>query len=240
MQAFNFGSPAQPPPSESPTLFKILTTIAIPIAAMVIAALLQKNKTVFWAVLGFGLISLLFGSYPLIRPKYDTAVRRRRARRIVRERYSEFRKYVLRFGDFVDNRTSDTLHFICQSDICGSVTTGMDSLHTAPAEVFAVSWSYLNDRTQSLPDVTAFKSAVRELNSLVALYSTHCVRPIFECFPAALRPALTDHVKAKLEDFRERFVGFQERYFEFLKELDAALTGDSTLIQYFYRPKRMT
>lgn len=237
MQLFN--NSAQPRPNGGPTVFKILTAVAIPIAAMVIAALLQKNRTVFWAVLGFGLISLLIGSYPLIRPKAQAAAQRRHEKKIVRQRFPEFRKYLLRFGDFVDNRTSDTLHFICRSDLCGNVSTSLDSLHTTPAEVFAVSWSYLNERMQALPRPAAFRSAVRELNSLVALYSTYCIQPIFESFPAALRPALTDNVKAKLEDFRERFVGFQERYFEYLKELDAALGGDSTLIQYFFRPKRL-
>lgn len=242
MQPFDFGNATQgqPPASEGPTAFKIVTAIAIPIASMVIAALLQRNRVVFWAVLGFGLISVLIGSYPLLRPKFSTAARRRRERLIVRQRYPEFRKYLLRFGDFVDNRTSDTLHYTCQSDLCGSVSTNMDSLHMAPAEIFAVSWSYLNDRTQTVPEPTAFKSAVRELSSLVGLYGTYSVRPVFEFFPAVLRPALTDNVKAKLEDFRERLVGFQDRYFEFLKELDAGFSGGQTLVNYFYRPKRLT
>ena len=229
-----FGTPEETEQPPKPTTFEILTKLILPALGLValIIAQLQQQRTLLWALLAFVLLSLATAFLP---SKIRHRVRERRDERVARRAFPEFKRFLRQFGEFVDYGRSDCLHEIAFRELCQNRSDVFDRLRIVPVHLFNGFWWYLRARNER--ETRNLLDSIQEFNHLVISYCTSCTQPIFDRFPEDLRPLLTPQVRASLESFRERFVGFLDDYSEYLKNLDDSFSTPRIRSYYFPRPK---
>jgi len=139
--------------------------------------------------------------------------------------YPRFQQFVHRFEEFVDSRTSNTLHYIVVNDMSGPVRDELcKRFGTVPIGTWSEFWYFFKrrvDRTQ--PTFTELVEGVREFHHLLGAYNNLCVAPIFTHLPNDLRTALTEQQRSKLNGFQQRFTLYLREYMAFAKELSQTL-----------------
>ena len=67
---------------------------------------------------------------------------------------------------------------------------------------------------------TQFHDAANELWSVIAIYSSYCVYPVFRTFASELREVLTASEKSQLNAFQQKFVHEITAYITYIKKLN--------------------
>ncbi len=139
--------------------------------------------------------------------------------------YPTFQKLVHQFGEFVDTRTNDTLHYMVRMEFSGSLRDELSKrLGTAPISLWSEFWFFFKqriDRTE--PTFTELVAGVQEFHHLLGDYNNLCVAPIFAGLPNDTRAALTEQQRSRLNGFQQRLTLYLRDYMAFAKELSLAL-----------------
>ncbi len=152
--------------------------------------------------------------------------------------FPEFQKFVRQFGDFVDNRRSDTLHAIAMQELCRSNASDLDKLRVPALPLFTGFCHYFAARTnRQAPSLDALEEAITEFHHLISAYNNWCVNPIFDRFPQELAPSLTPSARSSLNSFQQRFANFLDDYSDFVRGLADSGTISSSVAYGFSRPK---
>jgi len=160
-----------------------------------------------------------------MRKRARTEVHSREQQHVAALYYPRFRKLVGQFGDFVDTRTSDTLHYMVTNDF--PLPTRDDlckRLGTAPLGLWNQFWFFFKQRIdRTAPTFTELLAGIQEFHHLLGEYNNLCVAPIFSHLPNDTRASLTEQQRSKLNGFQQRFTIYLRDYMEFAKELSSAL-----------------
>jgi hypothetical protein len=243
----NQGEPEKPP---KPTAFDYLTKLILPVLALVALILTRSEKqtALTWGLLVFAFISLVAGFFPQLAAWAKGKVQHGSDERVARRAFSELRKFIQRFGEFVGSG-SDTLHHIVESELCGNNPEMAAQLGLPSIGIFQGFWTTLSDRAAiERPTLASFMGTASALNMLVAVYNNHCMHVVFERIPQKLRAevsGLPKHVedqvdwermgqrppgqlaepaRRSLEGCRERFNAFLDAYENFLGGFDERFT----------------
>jgi len=132
-----------------------------------------------------------------------------------------FQKFVHRFGEFVDSRTNNTLHYLVLNDLSGSVRDELcKRLGIAPIGLWNQFWFFFDQRIgRTQLTFTELIAGVEEFHHLLGEYNNLCVAPIFTYLPNEVRTALTEQQRSKLNGFQQRFMLYLRDYMAFAKEL---------------------
>jgi len=218
-----FGSFDEKPEPSKPSTFDVLTKLVLPalsFTALIVAQLQQRQSTLLWGLLGFGVLSFAVGFYPAIRARARAWIQACRSEREARRRFCEFRKFVRQFGEFVNNQTNDTLHSIVTSELCRNNQTELTKLGIPGIGLFNGFWYHFNVRVeQQNPNLVGLQQAIQEFGNLVASYNHNCVVMVFERLPHDVQSSVTPQIRSSLNAFQQRFVHFLQGYAQFLKDL---------------------
>lgn len=219
------------------TAFDLLTRLILPLVLVIIAQL-QEQSARFWGLLVFAFVSLVIGLYRPVKEQIRYRINKFRDERLAKRRFPEFKRFVHRFGEFVDRARSDTLHHIALQELCCGNQTDFHRLGVTALPLFNGFLYHFRTRVdKQQPNLTALLESTSEFSNLVSSYAQYCTIPIFERFPQELRPLLTERAKSSLNSFQQQFAGFLDIYTEFLKNLDDSLTIPRVRSYYFPRPK---
>jgi hypothetical protein len=193
----------------------------------VILAQFQKQQTRFWALMGVGALTVLVGLYRPLISGVRTLLRKTHNAIVVRRNSHELRRLSREAGVFFDTSISrnDTLQGIL-NDVSQRRTNIVLASRIPNAGIFQGHWHYLDSRIRgdSL-SVTVFHNAADELLSLLRSYTSFSVLPVFYSFAAEFREVLTDAERSKMNAFQQQYVGFQDRYANFLMRLNDEFHG---------------
>jgi len=228
------------------SLFERFAKLIVPVAATVGVFFQQKQRTVALSLVALAVISLLVGEIPKLRAR----LRERRARKDEEKAAAialdELKNWIHKFLEFTTLQTSDAFYYIVWSQLCQSNIAHFESLHIPPLQLFADFSRILATRTdERKPSREVLQQSIEEFNSLVGLYSSYVVCPVYDQVPLKLIPYVlniynANNVGSDLIQFRERFDGFLGNYMDFLKGLDRKLAHPiepKPFGYYFVRPK---
>ena len=211
------------------SLFERFAKLIVPVVATIGVFFQQKHWAVAMGLIALAVISLLIGEVPKLWRWLNERRARKHEEKIAEQAFDDLKGWIQKFLEFTTVSTTDSFYGIVWSRLCGSNMDHFESLHIPPLQLFADFARILAWRTdEPKPSRTILKQSIGELNSLVGLYCTFCVCPIYERVPTKLRPeVLKNFATENLEDafiqFRERFDRFLEEYMSFLKALDRKL-----------------
>jgi hypothetical protein len=154
--------------------------------------------------------------------------------------FVELQEFVRRFEQFVRRQTSDTLHYIVESDIWHGQPALRADCQLPNVDIWIYQRQYFSERLDRQPKtMKELQPALKEFHYLVASYNNFCVAPILELLPANIRAQVTPEVRAKLSLFQQKFRGYLEGYQLFVERLVEArpiLRGTPSM---FNMPKPM-
>jgi len=214
---------------EPKSLFEKFTQRIVPFVATIAALLSQKQKALALSLAGVAILSLLVSEVPRLWKWLQERRARKHEEKITAQALDDLKGWIQKLLEFTTVSTNDSFYGIIWSRLSGSNTDHFESLHIPPLQLFADFARILAWRTdERKPSRGVLKQSVQEVNSLVGLYSTWCVCPIYERVPTKLGPeVLKNFVTENLEEafiqFRERYDRFLEDYMAFLKALDRKL-----------------
>lgn len=233
---------------EPKSLFEKFTQRIVPLVATMVAVF-QQQKSVALGLIGLAIVSLLISEVPTLWAWLKKRSARKREQKTAAQALDELKVWIHKFLEFTSTQTSDAFHSIVFSRLCESRQEYFESLHIPPLQLFCDFSRVLAARTdERKPSREVLKLSIEEFNSLVGLYSTYCVCPIYDKVPLKLRPEVLaifnkNNVAAELIQFRERFDRFLGSYMDFLKALDHKLSEPfepRPFGYYFERPKPLS
>lgn len=201
----------------SPDLVKDVITPAVAAVGMLVSRDSPKRFVAFLAV------ALLFGTFrlwPLVREKFRDWRTRVANDTFATRESAKFRQFVHSFGEFVDNRTRDTLHAIVSGELSAHSREPIRVVfEVARIDIWSQFWYFLDQRASSDMKFDDFPLAVLEFNSLVNQYYHACVEVVFERSAQELRGRLSPDEISKLNGFQQRYQRFAAEYSRFLKSI---------------------
>lgn len=221
-----------PPEAQQPAsidLFDIVTRLVLPLALVLVAVAQLDVETVwYWVVLGLAVLSFIVGIYHPTKNSVEKWRARRRDMRRARDAYPEFKRFVIRFGAFVDTDAQHDLGTIVERELQRPKVTSRDKLGMTRERVFQGFWHHLHKRLhRQTPRLEEFLDTVSEFNHLVRSYLRDSVRPVFDEMPRETRSRLPEAARGDLKAFREKLTRFVEDYDEFKTRLHDSLESCS-------------
>ncbi len=237
----DFGDGGNPKETKAGT-FDLLSRVIVPVLSLgaSIFALKKDQPSLAWALIGVLVLSLVVSFYSRFTVWARGKLNEWSDARVLGEDLPAFRRFLSRFGEFVDFPTAlgQSLHNLTLSVVFNGSMSDFDRLHMLPVDFFKGYCYHLSQRTGGRRlTCEALPEAISELNMLVSDYIRYCIDPVFERFPQDMRPLLTERAKRELNSFRERFVRFLDDYSEYLKKLEASLRKPRIQGYYLPRPK---
>lgn len=257
----NQHDPERPP---RPTAFDYLTKLVLPVLALVALILTrsQKQTVLTLGLLVFAFISLVAGFYPEFSAWAKEKAQARMDSRTAKRTFPALKKFVARFGEFVDPSGASTVHGIAESEVQAHDSGLLMARGLPPIGLFYDLWANLSrDVDSQPPNVASLTASLRDLSTLVSLYGSFCMRPVFELLPQKLRAEasglpkqveeqvdwermgrkppgqLTDSARRSLEACRERFTAFLNDYERFLEGFEAGFAERHLSTRTFPRVK---
>jgi hypothetical protein len=211
----------QAPPKLSP--FDYATKLLLPTVAILVAAFTKNlQPPMFWALLLFGFISFSAGFYDPAVGKLRYWSDRRKDRRVARAAFPKLRSFAHRFEKYVGG-SSDTIHYIAQSDVCDGNGLRYNALGLPNLAVWHAFWQDLTDRLDRMDvkhaDILELRYAMSAFFDLVGTYNNQCVSVLFDRLPQNERDALTAKAKSSLNSFHIQFTHFLEEYKNFVMDV---------------------
>jgi hypothetical protein len=201
------------------SLFDYATKLFLP-TVLVLAAVFTKNlqPPMFWALLVFGFISFSAGFYDPTVAKLRYWRERREDRRVARAAFPKLRSFAHRFEKYVGG-SSDTIHYIAQSDVCQGYGQRYNALGLPELSVWHAFWKDLTDRLDRMDvkraNILELRYAMTAFFDLVGTYNNQCVSALFDRLPQNERDAQTAKAKSSLNSFHIQFTHFLEEYKNF-------------------------
>lgn len=206
-----------------PSTFDYVTRLLIPLSALLVAilGLVRKPSPVLWFVLAFALLILVIGIFPVLSARIRKWTDRAKDRRAARKAFPEFRKFVRRFGEFVNTSSNNTLHSIIEHEASKAPGQTVATPEIPNIGLWNAFWYHLAQRVQrQRTSISEFHFALSEFYSLVGLYDTGCVVRIFNDSRPEFRDWLASGTaKGSLNEFQQRFLNFLLDYEKFVTEL---------------------
>jgi hypothetical protein len=216
----------------------------IPILALiafVVVNLFGKWPRLSWILVVVAVFFVILDHYSALKEPFLRWKARWDDRRTVKRALPEFQKFVTRFGQFVNRRTNDNLHYIVQSDLYQGRFELRADYNLPNIEIWESMWIYFSERTARVPkSLTEFRAALMEFHFIIASYSSYCVAPIFDYLPANRRAEIQPEVKAKLNLFQQTFARFVGEYQDFAKSLSESRPALQGLPCFVSIPKPMS
>jgi hypothetical protein len=173
---------------------------ALSLIAFIVAQLMGKQPRLSWILIALTALFVLLGYYSDLRDKAASWKSRRDDRLMVEKAYARFQEFVRRFGQFVDRRTNDNLHYIVTSDLYQGRFELRADYNLPNIEIWESMWTYFSERTTRVPKaLKEFRSALMEFHFIIASYSSYCVAPIFDYLPANRRSEIPSDRKSQAE-----------------------------------------
>lgn len=213
--------------------YDLLKDFGLP-AIPAIGMLLSIDSTARFAA--FAGVALLFGAVG-VWPRLVRGFRRWRAHsrdeRFAQQEFPRFKQFVRRFGDFVSNRTNDTLHAIVRSELSEPVRAALARQYEAtPIELWNSLWEFFDQRLgRQQPVFAELAPSIQEFDNLIGNYHVYCVAPIFSRLPADVRERLSDEDRRKLNGFQQKHHSFITDYVQFVR----ALADSHPALEHFPR-----
>jgi hypothetical protein len=228
------------------SLFERFAKLIVPVAATVGVFFQQKQQTVALSLVALAVTSLLVGEVPKLRARLKERRAKKDEEMVAALALDEVKGWIHKLLEFTSTQTSDAFYGIVWSRLCQSNTANFESLHIPPLQLFADFSRILATRTEERkPSREVLKQSIAEFNSLVGLYSSYVVCPVYDQVPLKLKPEILsiysmNDIASDLIQFRERFDAFLGNYIDFLKALDRKLAHPlepQPFGYYFARPK---
>lgn len=219
-----------------PKFFDYASKLGFPIAFVIIAQL-QTREYRLWGAIWLALLSFLVGfSRPTVN-RVRHSFKRRRDAKTARASLSELRRFVVRFGEFIENNRDNTLEAALRELFRGN-PSAREKLQVVSENLFRVFLLPLRNRLANprQHDIRGFEDAISELNDLVNAYLYYCVRPVYDDLPPELRSLTGGDAGKALRAVRERILRFLDDYEEFLKRLETSLLTVKIPNYSFKRP----
>lgn len=200
---------------KTPQLFDIISRLILPVA--IVVAGIFRNLNVYLLVL-FVILALIVTYYR----RLAAFIRARRDKvhdgRIVAENLKQLRQLSREAGDYFDVSTSrtDSIPGIMQ-ELGIRNHQAANAIHLPHLGIFQEHWKFLNHRIQNEKmNADDFHNAANELTSLVHLYNSYYVYPLFYTYAAELREVLSANEKSKLNAFQQKYVAFLTAYTKYI------------------------
>jgi len=226
----------EPPEREQPQRSGIwdVATVLVTIGLAVLASVKSPSFWAFFALAALVVAARVAG--PTLHAVGGWS-RRRRDERVARRAFANLQKFADLFARLINTSNTDTLQAALQK----ALERQQQALHI-PTNHWFESWSMHLDKrlSEDRHDLPHLLRALDEFYSLVNAYSTECVQPVFQSMSADVRQLLTAGGRAALESFRERYVGFLDRYIEYTGDLAASLTQARFLPVSVFRPEQIS
>lgn len=214
-----FGENEPPPPAKAP-LHEVLSRLILPALFATAAILGRAYHAVLFVFLGLALIGIYYEQLAAMLRHWRIS---RNDKRVAKQGLKELRSFSRDLGEFFERSTSRT-------DLLPGIMNELRSRHPEltnaalqlpSPEIFHSQWEFLNTRIQEYDLTPAeFHDAARELWSIIAIYSSQCVYPVFRTFPSEMRDILTAGEKSQLNAFQQKFVHGITSYITYLKKLN--------------------
>jgi hypothetical protein len=233
------------PDTEKPahSVFDIVTKLFVPILAVVAAVLTRgSSASVSLGLIGVAALSLIIGLSPSFKAWLHEIAERKGDQRCSDSAYPELRKFVRRFGAFVDSRTSNTLHHIVLNQhpvernhelilALGSTDIGM----------WQGFWHYVSTRIETeQPDIRKLRVALLEFEHLVGNYNSQCVLGVFARLNRTAITALPAETKNELNSFQQRLDHFFTDYETFVDDLCRSRPSLQQAGRHFPHPRPLS
>jgi Super-infection exclusion protein B len=138
----------------------------------------------------------------------------------VEEAFAQLDEFARRFAQFVNRGTSDTLHYIVESDIYYGQPAFRADCQLPNLEIWIGQHQYFSERLQRQPKtMEELRPALHEFQFIVASYNNFCVHPILNLLPENLRAQVTPQARGKLNLFQQKFRQYLEDYQLFVERL---------------------
>jgi hypothetical protein len=228
--------PGRNDPEQKDKKFEFVARLLVPLAALLAATLQQQRANLFLAVAVF---SLAVGLIDPVGSRVTALRNRRHDLALARKALPALRRFIARFGEFVDSNRNDSLHSIVRDTIAQTDFRIAELLCPVPIYVFDAHFQLLHaNAPDKLRDIRTFESYLKGFDALIHTYEQHVVRGVFDKISnAPSGVSLTTAGKRALHTFRERYVDFRASYEEFEKDLISGLQSVSLHSMYFERPK---
>lgn len=211
------------------TSFDNLTKLVIPALSLAgtIAGIFKDQQRLAMILVGVGVASVAINFAPRL---YEGALSRRHSRaddRLAQQVWPDLMMLVERFGKFIDNGRSDTIHGII---LRNDPPWGIAIMNIARQNDFvpaAVLWGPWNQIAHSCRDFPADRVRLQESLSLftwlIGTYQYHVVQVIFHRGAAALQEHLPASTRRDLTVAREAVVRFIADYKTFVDRTNRTL-----------------
>jgi hypothetical protein len=206
------------------TAFDYATKLLLPTfigIATVIGSFRGMPADVWWGLVVLIALSLVLGFSGSLTSAVRTTVDRIKDRQAACRYLPGLQRLVLQFGDFVDGRRSDTLHYyIADSLLCEGHGERMTRLGMPNMALWSGRWDLFSRRLgRQRPNVEELQYAVLEFHDLVGTYINFCASVVFDRLPQDLMTAMTPRAKSNLNAFQQRFERFHSESEQLLKEI---------------------
>lgn len=237
------------PPGDAPvqrkepsklSLFDYVTRLGVPLVFAFIAILQRPAESWrFWTPLGLAFVSFVIGIYHPSKTRLEQWLAWRRDKKRARTAYPRLKRFIARFGRFVEPDGSDALGRVVRKELQEERVTNRDELGATRERLFERFWSHLHNRlTRQDPDFEAVLASISEFNTLVSQYVFQTVQPVYEGIPQEVElDQIPEDAKRELEAFREQLVRFLDEYGEFVEELAESLETRDLDTPTSQRPK---
>jgi hypothetical protein len=209
-----------------PSNLELTARVVLPsltLIAFVVKNLYDKWPLVSWILISFGLFFSFLSYYSALRERLIKWKSLWDDRQAAKRAFPEFQEFVRRFATFVNRQSGDSLHYIVESDICGSQPALRADCQLPNIDIWIVPHLYFSERLDRQPKtMKELRPALIEFHYLVASYNNFCVAPIFDVLPANIRARITPPVLAKLNLFQQNFRSYLEGYQLFVERLAEA------------------
>lgn len=205
--------------------FDYVTRLILPVLSLVALIATRNIKPALsWPLGIFAIVSFVVGLHQPILGTLHKWSENRKDRRAAREAFPELRKFAHRFESFLTTSSSETLHYIAQSEVSEGNGLRYNALALPELSVWHGFWKDLTDR---LDRVDAKRQGnIRELRhelsaffDLVGTYNNQCVWRLFDGLPSSEVQTLTPKAKSSLNAFQQRLAHFLREYTNFATDL---------------------
>src|SRR5438270_1412869 len=209
----------EPSPPPKPPLHEVLSRLILPALFAIAAILGRAYHAVLFTFLGLALIGIYYEQLAAAFYHWRIA---RHDKKIAKNGVKELRSFSRDLGEFFERSTSRT-------DLLPGIMNELRSRHPEltnalqlpSPDIFHSQWEFLNKRIQEQDmSPTQFHDAANELWSVIAIYSSYCVYPVFRTFASELREVLTASEKSQLNAFQQKFVHEITAYITYIKKLN--------------------
>jgi hypothetical protein len=195
----------------------VLPVLAI--VAVIVVGWNGKQLKLMWALTALAVIALLVGPFVWLLAAIQRGWNRMGDQRAAHRYFPLLQEQVARFGQFVGG-TSDTLHYICDSTLCGGDGARQARLAMPDISAWSGRWSIFYRRiVRQKPSAEGLEFAVAEFNDLVGTYIGLCANAVFDRLAQDILTAMTPRAKIDLGSFQQRFHAFQSQSEQLLSQI---------------------